>query len=155
MSTQYTVTLVLHVLSGLLGTAGAYALWLHLLRPKMNLPAIRAWAYSTFFFLMFAWVMSAWYYVRYYGASVKPVILAGKYPWAHKVFMEWKEHIFLFLPFMAAALLFAVWKLQPESPGADSRRRAAVWLAAAMTVVALAVTLSGVAVSGAVRFPRT
>lgn len=70
----------------------------------------------------------------------------------HEVFMEWKEHIFLFLPFLALLLLFATWKLESGSPVAEARRRAASALAAVITVIGIIVTLSGVAASGAVRF---
>jgi hypothetical protein len=39
-----------------------------------------------------------------YGSQVKPIILAGLHPWVHKVVMEAKEHIFIFLPIIAFAL---------------------------------------------------
>lgn len=61
--------------------------------------------------LIFAhWLVSGIYYVGHYGPEVKPVIKAGPWPWAHAVFMEAKEHIFLFLPFLALLILFLVWK---------------------------------------------
>jgi len=61
--------------------------------------------------LIFAhWLVSGWYYVAYYGPEVKPIIKAGPWPWAHAIFMESKEHIFLFLPFLALLLLFLIWK---------------------------------------------
>lgn len=52
-------------------------------------------------FLVLAWIVGGYYYVTYYGAHVKPVIKAGPAPWGHTVFTETKEHIFLFLPFLA------------------------------------------------------
>lgn len=61
--------------------------------------------------LLFAhWLVSGIYYVGHYGPEVKPIIKAGPWPWAHAIFMEAKEHIFLFLPFLALILLFLVWK---------------------------------------------
>jgi hypothetical protein len=57
-----------------------------------------------------SWLVSGLYYVIYYGPQVKPVIKEGPWPWAHGIFMEGKEHIFLFLPFIAMILLFLVWK---------------------------------------------
>lgn len=61
--------------------------------------------------LIFAhWVVSGLYYVGHYGPEVKPVIKAGSWPWAHAIFMESKEHVFLFLPFLAILILFLVWK---------------------------------------------
>ena len=61
--------------------------------------------------LIFAhWLISGIYYVLYYGPMVKPIIKTGPWPWAHAIFMEGKEHIFLFLPFLALLLMFLVWK---------------------------------------------
>ena len=57
-----------------------------------------------------SWLVSGLYYVVYYGPQVKPVIKEGPWPWAHGIFMEGKEHVFLFLPFIAMILLFLVWK---------------------------------------------
>lgn len=57
-----------------------------------------------------SWVISGTYYVVFYGPDVKPTIKSGPWPWAHSIFMESKEHVFLFLPFLAVFLLFLVWK---------------------------------------------
>jgi len=57
-----------------------------------------------------SWLVSGLYYVIYYGPQVKPVIKEGPWPWAHGIFMEGKEHVFLFLPFIAMILVFVVWK---------------------------------------------
>ncbi len=57
-----------------------------------------------------SWVIAGIYYVVFYGPDVKPAVKSGPWPWAHSIFMESKEHIFLFLPFLAVLLLFLVWK---------------------------------------------
>jgi hypothetical protein len=52
--------------------------------------------------LLFAsWLTGGFYYVTVYGSEVKPIIKEGPQPWAHLVFTETKEHIFIFLPFLA------------------------------------------------------
>lgn len=43
-----------------------------------------------------SWLAGGYYYVKFYGPLVKPVIKAGSAPWAHAIAMEAKEHIFLF-----------------------------------------------------------
>lgn len=48
-----------------------------------------------------SWVAGGYYYLTNYQASVKALILGGPNPWAHDVFTETKEHVFMFLPFMA------------------------------------------------------
>lgn len=58
-----------------------------------------------------AWVSGGAYYLTEYGEVVKPLIKTGPAPWAHYIFTETKEHVFLFLPFIAAfasGLLFTV-----------------------------------------------
>jgi len=51
-----------------------------------------------------SWASGAYYYVIHYGKNVKPIIVAGSYPWAHTFFMEAKEHVFLIIPFLALVL---------------------------------------------------
>ncbi len=48
-----------------------------------------------------AWIIGGYYYLYDYGSNVKPLIKAGPEPWAHLIFTETKEHIFLFLPFLS------------------------------------------------------
>lgn len=56
------------------------------------------------------WALAGTYYLVHYGNDVKPVIKEGTWPWAHGIFMEAKEHIFLFLPFLSIVLLALVWQ---------------------------------------------
>ncbi|MSS74130.1 hypothetical protein EXS72_00615 [Candidatus Pacearchaeota archaeon] len=52
--------------------------------------------------LFFAsWIIGGYYYLTDYGSIIKPIIKFGTQPWIHGVFMEAKEHIFLFLPFIS------------------------------------------------------
>jgi hypothetical protein len=47
---------------------------------------------------------------------VKPLIKEGPLPWAHKIVMETKEHVFIFLPFLgllAYGLLQRVGEAKP------------------------------------------
>lgn len=56
-------------------------------------------------FLLASWMVGGFYYTTIYGSQVKPVIKEGPQPWAHAIFMETKEHVFLFLPFLSFFLL--------------------------------------------------
>ena len=51
--------------------------------------------------LFLSWLVGGYYYLTVYGTAVKPLIKAGPEPWAHAVMMETKEHVFLFIPFLA------------------------------------------------------
>ncbi len=52
------------------------------------------------------WLIGGYYYVKFYGPLVKPIIKAGNAPWAHAIAMEAKEHIFLFAVPMAITIYF-------------------------------------------------
>ena len=45
---------------------------------------------------LLSWLIGGYYYIKFYGPLVKPIIKAGSAPWAHAVAMETKEHVFLF-----------------------------------------------------------
>jgi len=51
--------------------------------------------------IFLSWITGGYYYLTDYQATVKAVIKAGPYPWAHSVITETKEHVFIFLPFLA------------------------------------------------------
>lgn len=98
----------MHPLIGLhavMGEVGALAfLWVlvEMLNPsESRLRRARIAALLGALFLIGAWIFGGFYYVTQYGPAVKPVILAGPLPWAHEVMTETKEHVFLFLPFLA------------------------------------------------------
>lgn len=54
-------------------------------------------------FSWLAYLVGGFYYVNDYG-PVKTVIKEGPWDWAHKVFMEVKEHIFLAGPYITVAI---------------------------------------------------
>ena len=98
----------MHTLIGLhavLGEVGALAfLWVfvELLNPnESRLRRARIAALLGILFLAGAWFFGGFYYVTEYGAAVKPIIKSGPIPWAHSIITETKEHVFLFLPFLA------------------------------------------------------
>lgn len=90
----------LHVACGEL--AGASLLWtfkelLHLSADRLKW--LKASLWIAFAGVMMAWVFGGGYYLLLYPL-VKPVINAGPEAWAHGVFTETKEHLFLFLPIL-------------------------------------------------------
>lgn len=52
------------------------------------------------------WIIGGYYYVKFYGTLVKPIIIAGNASWAHSIAMEAKEHIFLFAIPLAVTIYF-------------------------------------------------
>ncbi len=55
-----------------------------------------------------SWLSGGYYYLHNYQDVVKAVIKGGPNPWAHLVFTETKEHVFMFLPFMAIVVWSAL-----------------------------------------------
>lgn len=98
-----------------------------------------------------SWIAGGYYYVRYYGALVKPVIKAGAAPWAHTIAMETKEHIFLFLiPLTLTIALFTL--LDSNSLRRKDLSRSVTILAILAALIGLAVGALGFMVSAAARW---
>ena len=98
-----------------------------------------------------SWLVGGYYYVVYYGKLVKPVIKAGVAPWSHAIFMETKEHIFLFVvPLAVTALLLAF--LKKEEIKEYNLSRLAVILAALVALLGLLIGTTGYMVSAAARW---
>ena len=138
----------LHALAGGLGILAFVWVAAELLRPA---PAAVARAYTAAvlgtIFLLFSWAMSAFYYLTVYGPVVKSLVLQEA-PWAHSIGMETKEHVFLFLPFLA---ILEVCLLQAYGQKPLPVRTALVVIALAIVVIGLVVMAEGYIVSAAAR----
>jgi hypothetical protein len=85
-----------------------------------------------------ALVLGGYWYVAYYAAE-KAIILKGPWPFAHKLVMETKEHLF-FIPLLLALYLPILTRVRISGHSAARTMT--------MTVAAL-VVLSGLAIEGA------
>ena len=63
--------------------------------------------------------------------------------------MEAKEHVFLFLPFLAIVLALAIWFLESEILADEKLKRYLILTAGAAFVLGLFIVLMGMAISGA------
>jgi len=149
MTPLLTIALVSHIILGIGAIGLSHLVVMQLLRKEPNWSwTIGLASWSAFLFVV-SWATSAYYYVVYYGGSVKPIIKAGDYSWAHTIFMEGKEHVFLMMPFMAIAIVLSLKVLQKNQ---DNKLKFAVTLlAATLLIFGLFTALSGIVVSGAVR----
>lgn len=145
MSLLFQNLLVWHILLGLAGICFFVAVLVGLMRSNFNLKFLKISSLLGLLSLIGAWVTGGYYYVSYYGSVVKPIIKSGAYPLAHSIFMEVKEHIFLFIPFLAAVLVLAIWLT-----GTNFKKPLSV-VALSIVVLGVAITLMGMIVSGAVR----
>lgn len=98
------VTVMVHVLFGVLGIILAVALLVYVLNTsEKNIPRIKSLSLWTAVSMILSYVIGGWWYVVYY-ASERDVIRAGAWKWAHTFFMEFKEHFFFALLFLSILL---------------------------------------------------
>jgi len=98
-----------------------------------------------------AWLAGGMYYVIEYGENIKPVIKEGPWPWAHGVFMETKEHIFLFLPFLALVATALVWQYGDRLRDDRAMRFAVYALGSVVILIGVLMTVMGYFVSSGFR----
>lgn len=151
MTPLLTTALFTHIVFGVLAVAGMYSLLMMLLKREPNIVNLKRFSISSLVFILISWLAGAYYYLTYYGGAVKPIIKKGPYPWAHNIVMEAKEHIFLFLPFLLAVVVIAVIVSGGGLNQNEKLKRALVHLVGLMTIIGIAITFSGLAISGAVR----
>lgn len=93
------------------------------------------------------YVVGGYWYVTYYGAD-KAIIKAGPWPFAHSLFMESKEHLFLMLIMLATFLPIAasggVW----NKPG---NRVLVLWTSALIVLMSLAMEGAGALINMGVK----
>ena len=91
-----------HALTGILSILAYLLLFIELLNPiDKNIMRIKTFTLLGTILIFISWIIGGYYYVTYYGPDVKPLIKGGSTPWVHGIIMETKEHVFLFLPFLA------------------------------------------------------
>lgn len=142
-------------LHAFLGEAGALAfLWvfIEMFNPsERGLHRARLAAFLGVLFLVGAWIVGGYYYVNTYGAFVKPVIKAGPIPWAHSVITETKEHIFLFLPFLAIYVWGLLRRYKDEFIQSANKRKAVMIVAILIVLLAFSMAGMGFIISSSFR----
>lgn len=151
MSTLFAVMLAAHVIFGLIGVIACYIVLLNLLKKTVSTKILKWSSAIAFDSYLLSWLSGGYYYVFYYGDNVKPGIKEGIYPWAHLVFMEVKEHVFLMLPFATFALWVVIVTKADQLDMDPKLKTSLAWLSAVITILATIITLSGIIITGAGR----
>ena len=151
MNLLQTISLVVHVISGVVGVIAAYAILIEILRRQPEIKKILTRSILSLVGYLLSWVSGGYYYLTYYGSKVKPVILAGQYPWAHQFMTELKEHMFLFLPFLALAATLTIWLMGERLHNHPKLKTSTAMLVGVVVTLGSLMALMGVAISGAVR----
>ena len=148
-----TKNLVLfHSITG--GLSALLLVWIiiEMLYPSnISLARARIASYLTAFLLTAGcWIAGGYNYLTAYGSEVKPVILAGPQPWAHKVVMEAKEHVFIFLPIIVFALSITLATLDRDTFLDDAKYRRSLAMVALLALfMVLLMFLMGAIISNA------
>ena len=90
--------------------------------------------------LWLSYLLAGYWYVNFYPAD-KALILKGPWPFAHKLFMESKEHLFFVLLLIGSFLPIAAFDVRVRSSG--SGRTLLMVLAALVALLALVMEGSG------------
>lgn len=151
MTNTLVYNLIAHIVLGLIGVIAFYAAWMILLKEKSALkwPKILSLVGALSFWG--SWITGGYYYVKFYGKAVKPIILSGKYPWAHTVITESKEHIFLILPFLSIAVFLLLWMLEKKIQNDEGVKKWAAYLSGLIFALSAIIAFAGVAISSAVK----
>jgi hypothetical protein len=148
MSTIFTITLITHVISGLIGFIATYAILMALFRKESSVKVLRFFSSLAFLSYLTSWFAGGYYYVFWYGSNVKPIIKSGDNVWAHSFFMEAKEHLFLLLPILTFMLALVFFLRGEEVVSGGKVKRAVIYITILTALIALFCTASGILISG-------
>jgi len=148
----------MHALIGFhvfLGEAGALAFFLVFVgllgASEASVRRAKVAALFGMLFLIGAWFAGGLHYLTEYSAVVKPIIKSGPFPWAHLVITETKEHVFLFLPFLAVLTWGLLKRYQNELVQNRHFRMAVLVLALFIVLMAFAMAGMGFIISTSYR----
>src|ERR1700722_7858056 len=131
--------LLAHATFGVLGTISALWVFVETLNARdENLTRIRAAALAAAIFMVMAWILGGYWYLHFYPLE-RAMILKGPWPFAHNLFMETKEHLFLMTLILSFYLPIAA---RDQLPSSAAARR--MVLCAAALIVLSGLTVEGV-----------
>lgn len=151
MDQIFAITLITHVISGLVGFMATYAVLMALFRKKSSIKILRFSSALAFLSYLTSWFSGGYYYVFRYGAEVKPIIKNGDNGWAHSFFMETKEHVFLLLPILTFMLALVFFLRGDDVVSSGKMKRVVIYMTVLTALLALFITASGIIISGSAR----
>ncbi len=125
------IILLAHATFGVTGCLAALWVFVEALNAQPgNAARIRTAAFVTALAMAAAWLCGGYWYVHFYPAD-KILILKGPWPFAHNLFMETKEHLFL----IAAILAFLLPVAAREKLSSNAAARKLVLAVAGLIVI--------------------
>jgi len=150
MTLFFLNALVWHIFLGTVAIMAFAGLPLLLKGKKSNVGLLKIYSLLGFLGFLGSWISGGYYYSSYYGRAIKPQILESATPWIHKILMESKEHVFLFLPFLAFVVLSLVNFFSTELMVNEKLKKKLNLLCLMIVTIGIIITLSGIAISGTV-----
>lgn len=150
MSLLLIFSLSAHIFLGITAIAFFYSVTMNLLKKELNFLSLKRNSFLGMLSFILSWLAGGYYYVVYYGAKVKPVIKEGLYPWAHSFIMELKEHLFLFLPFLAFIVFIFLYSAQDRLKENENLKKTLALISLLVFIFGFLIAFMGILVSGAV-----
>ncbi len=142
------IILMAHVLFGVACIIAAVWVFVDVLNAnEKNLARIRWMSRAAAVFMWMAFLIGGYWYVVFYSAD-KTIILKGPWPFAHKYFMETKEHLVIMLLMLATYLPIAASNNVTANKDA---RRLVLWVAAMVPLLGLMIEGHGAVISMGVK----
>jgi hypothetical protein len=142
------IILMAHVVFGMLCILAALWVFVDVLNAnEKNLSRIKWMSRAAAVFMWFAFLIGGYWYVVFYPAD-KAIILKGPWPFAHKYFMETKEHLVIMLLLLATYLPIAA--SHNLSTNKDARRLV-LWVAAIIPLLGLMIEGHGAIIAMGVK----
>jgi hypothetical protein len=142
------VIVLAHAGLGVLGVLSAVWVFVETLNAHpRNSGRIRTAALVVTLCMAGAWVLGGHWYLHFYPAD-KALILHGPWPFAHNLFMETKEHLFLLVLILSLYLPIAAWENLHANAAA---RKLVLWVALLIGVNGLAIESFGAVVNHAAK----
>ena len=142
----------IHAALGEMSAIGFLWIFIELLNPSAKgIKRIRIISLISVMMLFLSWFSGGYYYTNTYGKEVKPLIEDGPNPWAHEVFMETKEHVFLFLPILSLLTYYIIKKYEINLIKNKELRKYIILLCLMIFLLAFAMGAMGYLISSGAR----
>lgn len=148
MSSLFAFLLATHVFAGVIGVIATFLVVLTLLKSTPNIKKLRVTSFLATLSYFISWFSGGYYYWKYYGDNVKPIIKDGDYAWAHSIVMEAKEHVFLLLPVMALVIMSFAYFSSGRLLSDSEFKSSVTFFSIVALVLAVLITLSGMIITG-------
>lgn len=142
------IILMSHVLFGMLCIIATVWLFVDVLNASdSNQARIRVLSLGVAITMWLSFLIAGYWYVVYYGAD-KAIILKGPWPFAHKFFMEMKEHVVIMLLLLSTFLPIVAFENLSVNKAA---RKVMLWVAGLIGLIAVAMDGSGALIAMGVK----